>query len=212
MSALFCRAKKALLDADIDLLVDDIRLALVDVQDVTQAKAITGATNATPIVVTANSHGLANGDLVSIGGVAGNLAANGHFRVANQSTNTFELVHPVTGANIAGSGAYTSGGYAIGMMVIEFMADIASGAFVSRTSAGLGSKTTTNGIFDAADPVFTAVTGDVSEVMVLFRHTGSDATARVIAWIDRFTSGMPVTPNSGDVNVTLDAAGIVAIV
>lgn len=211
MSAPLARAKKKILDADIDFLVDTLKLHLCDIADITQAKAITGATNATPIVVTANGHGLSNGDFVSQHGVGGNANANGHFKVANVTTNTYELTHPVSGANIAGSGAYTSGGFALGLMVIEFVADIAAGAIVAR-SAALGSKTTTNGVFDAADTSFSAVTGDQSEVMFLVRDSGSDATSAVIAILDSFTSGMPVTPNGGDINVVFAAAGILAIV
>lgn len=70
------------------------------------SKTITGATNATPIVVTSASHGLNNGDVVWISGVGGNLAANGFYVIANKTANTFEL------AGSAGSGAYTSGGTA----------------------------------------------------------------------------------------------------
>lgn len=66
--------------------------------------AITAASNATPIVITSNAHGLANGDTVSISGVLGNTAANGNFAIANVTANTFELV------GSAGNGAYTSGG------------------------------------------------------------------------------------------------------
>ncbi|MCP3882363.1 MAG: hypothetical protein GY701_28810 [Sulfitobacter sp.] len=77
---------------------------------------ITGATNATPIVVTAAKHGLANGDMVRIEGVVGNTAANsetsGLFIVANVAADTFELTTHAAGANVAGNGAYVSGGIA----------------------------------------------------------------------------------------------------
>jgi hypothetical protein len=66
--------------------------------------SITGATNATPIVITAASHGFSNGDTVKITDVGGNYAANGTWVVANQTMNTFEL----TGS--AGVADYTSGG------------------------------------------------------------------------------------------------------
>lgn len=70
---------------------------------------ITGATNATPIVVTmsatAASLGIAAGDNVYIRGVLGNLNANGTFEVASVSGST------VTLKGSAGSGAYTSGGH-----------------------------------------------------------------------------------------------------
>ena len=45
--------------------------------------AITGATNATPIVITASGHDYANGDHVVISGVLRNIAANGAFKVAS---------------------------------------------------------------------------------------------------------------------------------
>ena len=73
------------------------------------SKTITGATNATPIVVTSAAHGFSNGDKVTISGVGGNTAANGTFLVAAKSTNTFEL-NTLAGANVAGTGTYTSGG------------------------------------------------------------------------------------------------------
>ena len=65
--------------------------------------AITAATNANPIVITSNGHGLANGDQVLIYGVAGNTAANGLWTVSAVATNTFTIT-------VAGNGAYTSGG------------------------------------------------------------------------------------------------------
>lgn len=68
------------------------------------SKAITGATNANPIVVTSAGHGFADGDKVTISGVLGNTAANGTHTVANKTADTFEL------SGVAGNGAYVSGG------------------------------------------------------------------------------------------------------
>ena len=79
-------------------------------QTVTYGRAVTGATNATPIVITSTAHGYANGDIVTIKGVGGNTAANGEYKVASVAANTFALTNVTTGANIAGNGAYTSGG------------------------------------------------------------------------------------------------------
>ena len=67
--------------------------------------AITAASNAAPIVITAASHGLSNGDKVTVSGVLGNTAANGRWTVANVTANTFEL------QGSTGNGAYTSGGH-----------------------------------------------------------------------------------------------------
>ena len=72
--------------------------------------AITGATNATPIVITTSGTAPATGAIVTISGVGGNTAANGTFRVTNLSGTTFSLQTLAANANVAGSGAYTSGG------------------------------------------------------------------------------------------------------
>ena len=66
--------------------------------------AITGATNASPIVITSSSHGLATGDQVVISGVGGNTIANKRWFITVLTSNTFSL----TGST--GNGAYTSGG------------------------------------------------------------------------------------------------------
>ena len=67
---------------------------------------ITGATNATPIVVTAAAHGLVTGDNISISGITGNTNANGYFRITRLTADTFSLQNYSTGADIAGNGAY----------------------------------------------------------------------------------------------------------
>lgn len=81
-------------------------------------KAITGATNATPIVVTATGHGYSDGDFVTITGVVGNTAANGTFKIANSDANTFELTDSA-GTDVAGNGAYVSDGTAWQSFVIK---------------------------------------------------------------------------------------------
>ncbi|MGP3684139.1 hypothetical protein ACTVZO_05395 [Streptomyces sp. IBSNAI002] len=88
----------------------------------------------------------------------------------------------------------------------DFLADVPGGARVAVSSA-LGSKTTTGGVFDAADTTFSAVTGDSVEAIVLYKHTGSDATADLIAYID----GVSVTPNGGDITIQWNASGIFAL-
>lgn len=67
------------------------------------------------------------------------------------------------------------------------------------TSASLTGKTTAAGVADANDPVFVGATGDQSEAIVGYVHTGVDTTARLIYFIDVAT-GLPVTPNTGDIN------------
>lgn len=93
--------------------------------------------------------------------------------------------------------------YTLSISTHEFLSDIPSGARVATTAA-LGSKTTTNGVADAADPVFTAATGDQSEAIVIYKDTGTPATSPLIAFIDTAT-GLPVLPNTGDISVIFDS-------
>lgn len=86
----------------------------------------------------------------------------------------------------------------------EDLADITSGNDNGR-SAALGSKTVTGGVADAADTTITATAAVACNALVIFQHTGSDATARVIAYIDTPSSGLPFTPSASQVvNVTWD--------
>lgn len=70
-------------------------------------------------------------------------------------------------------------------------------------SGALTGKTKTDGIADATDVTWTAVTGDQSEQIVLYKHTGVESTSRLICNIDTAT-GLPVTPNGGDIVVQWD--------
>ena len=72
-------------------------------------------------------------------------------------------------------------------------------------SAALASKTVTNGVADAADTSLVATSTTACSALIVFKHTGSDATARLIAYIDTPTSGFPFTPSAGQtINVTFD--------
>lgn len=85
----------------------------------------------------------------------------------------------------------------------KFITDL--GAVDNGRSAALGTKTFTGGVFDAADTSLVATAATASKALVLFRHTGADATARLIAYIDTPTSGLPFTPSAGQtVNITWD--------
>lgn len=80
----------------------------------------------------------------------------------------------------------------------DFVDDITTGNENGR-SAALGSKTVTSGVADAADTTITATAAVASNALVIFKHTGSDATARLIAYIDTPASGLPFTPAASQV-------------
>lgn len=175
---------------------DDMRLILLHLASYASSKAITGATNATPIVVTSNGHGFANGDVVSVAYVAGNTAANGKWVIANVAANTFELVGSV------GNGAYTSGGFATNLMNDDFLDDVAAGARVA-VSGTLANKTAARGIIDADDPTILSVPATSIEGFLIYKHTGVDATARLLYFCDQ-GAGLPLTTNVGPVVVQFD--------
>ena len=87
--------------------------------------------------------------------------------------------------------------------------------FVSSLSGVVGTagtigatKSVTNGLFDGGDVTFTAVTGNTAEALVIYVDTGSAATSPLVAYIDTSVTGLPVTPNGGDITITWNASGI----
>jgi hypothetical protein len=80
------------------------------------------------------------------------------------------------------------------------------------TAQTLGSKTYTNGVFDAADVTFTAVAGTVTyEGFVIYIDTGSAATSRLVYYHDAAGGGLPITSNGGDIVIAFNASGIFAL-
>ena len=92
--------------------------------------------------------------------------------------------------------------YTVSINTHEFLSDITAPGRVA-TSGNMGTKSSTLGVADVADFTFTAVTGDPSEVLVFYKDTGTAATSPLIAYIDTAT-GLPVTPNGGDINCQID--------
>lgn len=126
-NVLYPTGKKAILDGDVDLLVDTIRVALID----------TG-------------------------------------------TSTYSAAH-------------------------DFLDDISAG--IVGTPVALGSKTTTSGVFDSADPTWSAVSGATVEAIVVYKWTGAAGTSQLLAWYDTGITGLPITPNGGDITYTVHASG-----
>ena len=72
-------------------------------------------------------------------------------------------------------------------------------------------KSYTNGVFDGGDVTFTAVSGATVEALVIYIDTGTAGTSRLVAYLDTGVTGLPVTPNGGDITVTWNASGIFAL-
>jgi len=79
------------------------------------------------------------------------------------------------------------------------------------TPQTIGSKTFTNGVFDGADVTFTAVTGNSVEALIIYIDTGVNGTSPLVAYIDTSVTGLPVTPNGGNIAITWNGSGIFAL-
>lgn len=98
--------------------------------------------------------------------------------------------------------AVDTGAYAVNLSTHEFLSSIPAGARIAGPVA-LSGKTSTLGVADANNVTFPDVAGVSIETIVLYRHTGSDATADLIYYADTGT-GLPITPNGGNIIVTWD--------
>lgn len=99
--------------------------------------------------------------------------------------------------------AVDTGLYTVSIDGHQFLNDVPAGARVAVSSA-LSAKTKTLGVANAANVVYSSVTGNSIEAIVIYQDTGNEATSRLIAYIDTAT-GLPVTPNGGDINLNWDA-------
>lgn len=153
----------------------------------TAIKAITAITTATPPVCTSTAHGYSNGDIIVIRGAAGMLNANGTFKVASVTTNTFALTN-LDGGNVAGTGTFSGTACAINLTAADFV-DKIDGAFCTGAAAlsaavAIGTKTNVNGLLSGA-----AVSGialnDTCHAVVIAKNVGNAAaTSRPIHFCD----------------------------
>ena len=98
--------------------------------------------------------------------------------------------------------------YTVDLPTHDFLDDVPGAARVA-VSGNLGSPTITDGVFDTADFTWSAVSGDQCEQVILYNHgmAGADSGRGLIALYDTGITGMPVTPNGGDIQVTIAAQG-----
>lgn len=90
----------------------------------------------------------------------------------------------------------------------EFLSDVPSGARVATSGSltGKGVTASTAG-FTSDFKTFSAVTGDQAEALILYIHTGTEGTSRLLSFHDTGVSGLPVTPDGRDIKVTPAAGG-----
>lgn len=92
------------------------------------------------------------------------------------------------------------------------LADILSAARIA-VSPNLTSKTVGSvgdGIFDHADEVFTSVSGASVESLVYYEHDATETLAPLLFVLDSWT-GLPVTPNGGDITAAPAVGGVLDV-
>lgn len=87
----------------------------------------------------------------------------------------------------------------------EFFSSVSG---VVGTPQTIANTTVVNGLFDGDNVTYTAVTGNSAEALLIYIDTGTAGTSRLVAWIDTSVTGLPVTPNGGDITITWNASGI----
>jgi hypothetical protein len=201
-------------------------------------KTISAVTAANPAVVTATSHGYTDGDEVIITAIVGMTELNGkRFKVANKTTNTFEL-QSLAGVNINSTNftAYDSAGvsnkiYEIATTITEAMlyqiqytqsADIMYIVHetiptlkltrTGHTSWTIGSETFINGPYLDANTTATTLTPASSAT-----GTGVNITASAVTGINNGVGwlatdiGREISMNSGKATITARTNATVAV-
>jgi hypothetical protein len=80
---------------------------------------------------------------------------------------------------------------------------------VVGTDVAITTPTVLNGLFDGDDVTFTAVSGTVVGAIVIYRkNAGANTTWRLVLYEDTSVTGLPVTPNGGNIVITWNASGI----
>ncbi len=80
------------------------------------------------------------------------------------------------------------------------------------TDQVISTPTVVVGTFDGDNLTYSAVTGATVEALIIYRkNTGANTTWRLVAYIDTSVTGLPVTPNGGDITVTWNGSGIFTI-
>ena len=93
--------------------------------------------------------------------------------------------------------------YTVAIDTHDFYDDVPGGAIVG-TSGNLANKTNTLGVADCDDVTISAVSGDPFESIICRRDSGSAATSELVLYIDTAT-GLPATPNGGDIILQIDS-------
>lgn len=153
----------------------------------TCVKAITAITTATPPVCTSTAHGFSNGDIVVIRGAAGMLNANGTFKIAGVTTNTFNLT-TLDGQNVVGTGTFSGTACVVNLTLADFYDDVdaalCTGAPALSAASALTSKTNTNGQISAANVTGITLNDTCHGIVIVQNVSNTASSSRVVHFAD----------------------------
>ena len=91
----------------------------------------------------------------------------------------------------------------------EFKSDVATSA-ITAISSNISGGTVASGVFDCTTVTWVAASGDQSEAIIFFVHDGTPSgdSSRLVCYLDTGQTGLPVTPNGGDITFTPSTVGV----
>ena len=93
--------------------------------------------------------------------------------------------------------------YTVNLSGHNWASDVTGSAIIAGPNTLTSTQVELNGAADADDVTFTAVSGDSIEALVIYKFVTNLNDSPLIAYIDTAT-GLPITPNGGDIIVTWD--------
>ncbi len=90
-----------------------------------------------------------------------------------------------------------------------FKSDVPTSA-ITAISSNISGGTVASGVFDCTTVTWVAASGDQSEAIIFFVHDGTPSgdSSRLVCYLDTGQTGLPVTPNGGDITFTPSTVGV----
>ena len=126
--------------------------------------------------------------------------------MAFQAYNKFFDILPAAGLNWPADDCRAvlvdTGGYTVDLVNHGFLSSVPAAARVA--TAPLTGKVITARALDAADTIFTAVTGVSVEAILIYKFVTADTDSPLLLWEPSATN-MPITPSGNDITITWPA-------
>ena len=91
----------------------------------------------------------------------------------------------------------------------EFKSDVPTSA-ITAISSNISGGTVVCGVFNCTTVTWVAASGQQSEAIIFFVDdaTASGNASRLVCYLDTGQTGLPVTPNGGDITFTPSSVGV----